>query len=230
MPQRLDDDNSWRAERHQLLSHPTRLAIIRALREGPREISELARVAEVHPNTVRSHLHRLHEAGLLEAQSVRRGTRGRPTKQYRLLEPLESDPALAGDTNRLLMKAIVSLARRTEGQPAAVVATEEGVRVGRELGEALVPVDRGEHGWLVELHDRLSFAPQACERQGRMEVDLLHCPFWDGSVEEDGDVVCSFHIGMLQGAADSVGQDPQAVNLEPFVQPGCCRVTVGPAS
>lgn len=230
MVQRFDGDTSWRAERHQLLSHPTRLAIIRALRARPREVSELADVAEVHPNTVRSHLHRLHEAGLLEAQSVRRGTRGRPTKQYRLLEPLESDPAISGDINRLLMKAIVSLARRTQGESAAVVATEEGVRLGRELGETFVSADRDEHSWLVDLHDRLSFAPQACERQGGMEIDLLHCPFWDGSVEEDGDVVCSFHIGMLHGAADSAGQAPQTVNLEPFVQPGCCRVTVSPAS
>lgn len=228
MARRSDGDNSRQAEWHQLLAHPTRLAIIRALGEGPQKIAELADAAGVHPNTVRSHLDRLEKAGVLAVDSLRRGGRGRPTKQYRLREPVEAGSAPAGDTPRLLMKAIVSLSQRADGQSAVDVATEEGFRLGRELGERFVPAEGDEHDWMVDFLDHLSFAPRIRDGHGRTEIDLLHCPFWGGPAEENGDVVCSFHLGMLQGAVETAGQDPQTVELAPFVDSCCCRVTIGP--
>lgn len=232
-------DSSSRAGWHQLLAHPTRLAIVNALRERPREIAELADAAGVHPNTVRSHLDRLHRAGVLATESVRRGTRGRPTKQYRLLDSLETGPPSSGgspgDTPRLLMRTIVSLSQRAPGGSATAVATEEGFRMGQELGQRLAPADAqtgdGDGSWVVSLLDHLSFAPRVRHENEHLEVDLLQCPFWDDeAAEEGGDVVCSFHLGILRGAADSAGEDPEAVELTPFAQPGCCRVTLAPSN
>lgn len=227
MGERANGEGSWPAEWHHLLSHPTRLTIIRALREKPREITELADAADVHPNTVRSHLDRLHKAGVLEVESPRRGKRGRPTKQYRLLEPLDTPSTSSGETPRLLMRAVVSLSGRVQGQSAVDVATEEGFRLGRQLGPQSAGED-GEDGWLLDLLDQFSFAPRARRDGDGTEVDLLHCPFWGGPAEENGDVVCSFHLGMLRGAADSAGRDPETVTLLPFAEPGCCRVTITP--
>jgi predicted ArsR family transcriptional regulator len=222
MDLRADAGSASRAARHDLLSHPTRLAIVDALVDGPRGVSELAEIAEVHPNTVRAHLQRLDEAGLLEVESLHRGGRGRPTKQYRLRQPLDSnDPHL-----RLLIRAVVSLARRAPHQSAAATATEEGFHLGRELGRRFASGDPADHTWVVGLLEHLSFAPQIRHEDGQVEIDLLHCPFWDGPAEQDGDVVCSFHLGVLQGAATSAGHDPQCVALSPFVEPRRCQVTL----
>lgn len=226
-----DGDNSWQAEWHQLLAHPTRLAIIEALRQQPRQITELAEAAAVHPNTVRSHLNRLQNAGALEVETLRHGGRGRPTKQYRLREPVTAAPMPSMAITQLLMKVIVALAQRANdqsahGQSAVDVATEEGFRVGRELGERFVPADSAPHSWMVELLDHLSFAPQVRHGQGRTEVDLLQCPLLARPDEENAEVVCSFHEGLLKGAANSAGQDPRSVELTPFVGPACCRVTI----
>lgn len=228
MNRRSDDGDFRQAEWHQLLAHPTRLAIIEELRKGPRKITQLADAAGVHPNTVRSHLDRLDKAGALEVDTLRRGGRGRPTKEYRLREPIESRSVPSSDTPRALMKTIVSLSHRAVGQSAVDVATEEGFRLGQELGENFVPADGDKQGWIVDFLDHLSFAPQVRDGQDGTQIDLLHCPFWGGPAEENGDVVCSFHLGMLQGAADSAGHDPQTIGLFPFVDPCCCRVTIGP--
>lgn len=222
MDQRAETGSTSRAARHRLLAHPTRLAIVDALADGPRGVTELADIAGVHPNTVRSHLSLLREAGLLDVESQHRGGRGRPVKQYRLRQLLES----ADSQLHLLIKAVISLVRRTEPHAAEAVATEEGSRLGRELGRTFATSDGDDHAWLLDLLEHLSFAPQVRHRNGELQVDLLNCPFWDGPAEQDGDVVCSLHLGVLQGAADAAGHNPRHVALSPFVGPRCCRVTL----
>lgn len=226
MGQRAESDAAGRAARHRLLSHPARLTIVDALSERPRGISELAEIAEIHPNTVRSHLDRLLEAGLLEVESQRRGTRGRPTKQYRLRQPLEApDPQV-----ELLIEAFVSLVRRTRPDSAAALAAEEGLRVGQVVGRRFAPSEAATSAWLLDLLEHFSFAPRLRHDDGHLQVDLRGCPFWGGSAEQDGEVVCSFHRGVLQGAAQAAGWDPGSVALHPFVEPRCCRVVVSPPS
>ena len=56
----------FRAQRHRLLGDTRRLAIVEALGEGPRQIPELSRLLGIHPTTVRAHLEKLLEAGMLE--------------------------------------------------------------------------------------------------------------------------------------------------------------------
>src|SRR5258708_8694530 len=77
-----------RAERHRLLSDVRRLAIVEALEEGPRQVPELADLLGVHPTTVRAHLERLLDAGVLEEEPGIPTGRGRPAKRYRLRQPL----------------------------------------------------------------------------------------------------------------------------------------------
>ena len=47
------------AERHRLLSDPTRLAVLEALRSGERTIPELVEVTGMHRNTVRNHVQKV---------------------------------------------------------------------------------------------------------------------------------------------------------------------------
>ncbi|HEX7165453.1 MAG TPA: helix-turn-helix domain-containing protein, partial [Acidimicrobiales bacterium] len=75
-----------------------RLAVLKALGDNTRyaiyvELSrtgaarstqEIADVLRLHPNTVRPHLERMREVGLLHVETDSRGTVGRPQHRYRV--------------------------------------------------------------------------------------------------------------------------------------------------
>ena len=68
------------------LGDETRFSMYRELAGSTRGCSaqELADSLGLHANTVRLHLDRLREAGLVEVEAVHRGTVGRPTHVYSL--------------------------------------------------------------------------------------------------------------------------------------------------
>jgi predicted ArsR family transcriptional regulator len=218
-----------RAERHRLLGDARRLAIVEALGEGPREIPELARMLGIHPTTVRAHLERLLEAGVLEEEAGVPAGRGRPSRRYRLREPL-----LAGDPEvRLFVGSLVSLLGKAFGERAPAAALEEGLRRGRQLGGSY------RHGSfeqavreVVRTLGRLSFDPApACPEGETVGIDVRHCPYGVEPDDPDGAIVCAFHQGLVQGLAESMSGQPVGVELLPFVAPGRCRVqlTLDPA-
>lgn len=210
-----------RARRHRLLSDPTRLAIVDALSRGPRDVAELARAAGVHPNTVRAHLGRLRAAGLLAEEPGPRKGPGRPAKRFRLLPAGQE-----GLEFRLLVEALLSMVRSVRGELPGALAATEGFRLGRELGRELARAGREPEEVLLSLLEELSFAPAARREGSRLVVDLRHCPFWGGLAETAGQVICSFHFGLLRGAAEGAGGEPSGVDLRPLVQPDLCRVEV----
>jgi predicted ArsR family transcriptional regulator len=215
-----------RAQRHRLLGDERRLAIIEALEEGPRQIPELARMLGVHPTTVRAHLERLIEAGVLEEEEGVPAGRGRPSKRYRLRQPL-----LGGEPEiRLFVGSLVSLIRSAYGDRAVAVAEEEGVRKGRELARTFRhPSFEQAMREIVEALTNLSFAPDSpVRRADTWSVDVRHCPFSVDPNDPDGAVVCGFHEGLIRGLAERASGDDVAVRLRPFIDPGLCRVELSP--
>jgi predicted ArsR family transcriptional regulator len=211
-----------RAERHKLLGDARRLVIVEALEEGPRQIPELARLLGVHTTTVRGHLEKLLAAGFLEEESGVPAGRGRPSKRYRLRQPL-----LGGDPEvRLLVGGLVSLLRNAYGERASTTAEEEGVRRGRELGRCFRhPSAEQAVREVVDTLKRLSFDPgSATQRNGVVSVDVRNCPFSVDPRDPNGAVVCAFHKGLVQGLAEVASGDEVGVGLLPFVAPGVCRV------
>jgi predicted ArsR family transcriptional regulator len=211
-----------RAERHRLLGDARRLAIVEALGEGPREIPELARLLGIHPTTVRSHLERLLEAGLLMEEAGVPAGRGRPSKRYRLREPL-----LAGDPEvRLFVGSLVSLLRAAYGERAISAAKEEGTRRGRELGRSFRhPSAEQAVREVVKTLNRLSFGPgPPVRRDDGVAVDVHHCPYGVDPDDPDGIVVCCFHEGLVRGLAEEASGQEVGVRLLRFVAPGICRV------
>jgi predicted ArsR family transcriptional regulator len=211
-----------RAERHRLLGDARRLAIVEALGEGPREVPELARLLGIHPTTVRAHLERLLEAGMLEEEPGVPAGRGRPSKRYRLRQPL-----LAGDPEvRLFVGSLVSLLRDAYGKRAPSAAEEEGSRRGRELGQSFRhPSPEQAVREVVKTLSRLSFGPGQPVRQGDgVAVDVHHCPYGVDPHDPDGAIVCGFHEGLIRGLAETASGEEVGVRLLPFVAPGICRV------
>lgn len=211
-----------RAKRHALLADPRRLAIVEALGEGPRQVPELARLLGAHPTTVRAHIERLLEAGVLEEEPGIPEGRGRPSKRYRLKVPL-----LGGDPEvRLFVGSLLSLLRRAYGDKTLVTAEEEGLRKGRELGRPFKhPSLEQTAQQVAENLERLSFAPApVVRRKDALAVDLQHCPFSVDPDDPDGAVVCAFHEGIVRGLAEVASDNDVAVRVLPFVAPGLCRV------
>ena len=216
-----------RAERHRLLSDVRRLAIVEALEEGPRQIPELADLLGVHHTTVRSHLERLLDAGVLEEEAGTPTGRGRPAKRYRLRQPL-----LGGDPElRLFVSSLVCLLRDAYGDRAVATAEAEGARRGREMaGSFRHPSFEQAVHEVVDTLTRLSFAPASpTRREGSMSVDVQHCPFSVDPHDPDGAIVCAFHEGLVRGLAEAASGEQVAVRLSPFVEPGLCRVEITPS-
>ena len=202
------------------------MAIVEALGEGPRQIPELARMLGVHSTTVRAHIEKLLEAGVLEEEAGTPAGRGRPSKRYRLRHPL-----LAGDPEiRLFVGGLVSLLRKAYGEEAVEATVEQGAQTGRALGRSFrhPSIEQtAEH--VVETLERLSFAPAPPVRRNEgLSVDLLNCPFRVDPSDPDGVLVCAFHEGLAKGLAEVASGGEVGVRVVPFVSPECCRVELFP--
>jgi predicted ArsR family transcriptional regulator len=212
-----------RAERHRLLSDPTRLAIVEALSEGPREIGELARVTGVHRNTVRAHLLRLDEAGVLAVEEGLPAGPGRPSRRYRLREPLGG----SGCEIRLLIEGLAGALSRAEGPLATQAAEEQGRELGRQLGRRLdYPSVEQAVGQIMALLDRLSFAPKLRRRPSTFEIELGHCSFGVHPEDPSASVICAFHLGLIRGVAEESRTGLGRIRMLPFIPAGGCRAEI----
>src|SRR6476659_8358659 len=136
--------------------------------------TELADRLGLHANTVRMHLERMHEAGLVEVEPVHRGTVGRPQHVYTLAggaPGLDFDPP----AHAVLAGLLAAMAERLGGD--AVDAEETGRAWGREAARrtrsgACVDV-------LVNQLTQLGFDPSVEPDGDGTKVAFLQCPFRD---------------------------------------------------
>lgn len=86
---------------------------------------------------------------------------------------------------------------------------------------APVPSDaREELAPMIRLLREYGFAPELSEDASTIE--LHHCPFRELATELP-EIVCSAHLGLIQGALDRIGPEVKATRILPFVQPDLCR-------
>jgi len=81
---------------------------------------------------------------------------------------------------------------------------------------------------VVALLDRLGFAPSPDARVS--VVKLRRCPLLEAA-HKNPEVVCGVHLGVVRGALDELGADPEQTELtalEPFSEPGACRLDLLP--
>jgi predicted ArsR family transcriptional regulator len=197
--------------RHRALAHPSRVQLFEMLQERPEGlgVTELARRSGLHPNTVRVHLDKLTEAGMVAGEPVRLGGRGRPSIRFRATEPPE------GDRYRLLssmLAAALTDGDRDGPSPAAVTA---GRRWGQHHAAASQPAAPAQAATVV--FDQLGFAPA---RDGDRIV-LHECPYRDLAAQHP-DVICGLHLGLLRGVLDGHGASGDDAWLDPFVTPTRC--------
>ena len=183
------------------LGDNTRYAIYLELAraEVPRSTSDIAATLELHPNTVRPHLERMREIGLLHVDVDNQGTVGRPQHRYSIaadapslgLEPA-SFPLMAG--------LLANVAAACE--PAA----EEVAGAGRDHGRHVAIAHAGEQGRdpvdavNAEMAG-MGFDPVRSGDGQTTTIAFSRCPF-RSLAEAFPELVCHLHRGMIEGMVD----------------------------
>ena len=185
----------------QALADETRYALYRELAASPRALGapELAERLGLHANTVRMHLERMREAGLVDVEPVHRGTVGRPQHVYALAPGapgLEFDPP----AHAILAGLLATMAERLGAD--AIDAAE----TGRSWGHESVRRSRGRT-CIDQLADQLAelgFEPAVAPDGDHTRVTFLQCPFRD-LAEAYPELVCNLHRGICDGVLERVG-------------------------
>jgi predicted ArsR family transcriptional regulator len=203
------------------------LALLRAS-DQPRSIASVAEELGVHPNTVRFHIDALARAGRVEQVLGDSAGRGRPPILFRASRRM--DPT--GPTNYRLLAGILT---------GYVAASPDAAGIAAQLGRATSPALVEPSGQrraptktravteLVELLAELGFEPEPADGRRAREIRLRHCPF-QNLAEEHGEVICSVHLGLMQGALSAMRAPVTVDRLDPFVEPDLCVAHLAAAS
>jgi predicted ArsR family transcriptional regulator len=191
-----------RLEILKALGENTRYAIYLELARSPRPLAtaEIAATLDLHANTVRPHLERMREVGLLDQRIDNNGGVGRPQHLYSLapdapslgLEP-PAMPALA----RMLLS--VAAEAGLDGNDATAAGRDQGARDA----EGYPPDSPCIEALMTQL-EYLGFDPEATGGADGVTIAFTHCPFRE-LAEANPDLVCGLHRGMVEGFVDSLG-------------------------
>jgi len=215
------------------LGDDTRFAIYQELAQSPAPCSaaELAERLALHPNTVRPHLDRMKEAGLVEVEPIHRGTVGRPQLRYSLA-PGAPGLGLEPPAHTILAGLLAALCEQLGGD--GLDAANLGRRWGTEAGVRRQS-GRGCLAALMAELERLGFDPVEAELSGggggtrRVRVDFLHCPFRE-LAEAYPELVCNLHRGIVEGVVGKGARAGEPAGMvEDFrtlVDRDPCNVTV----
>ncbi len=191
---------------------------------SPRSTVEIAETLGLHPNTVRPHLERMREVGLLEVAVDSRGQVGRPQHRY-LLAPDAPSLGLEPPAFPLLARML------TVAADLAGVDSHDAVLAGREQGQAraqeVLSRSSSEAGptptssascldALVNELSRLGFDPVVVngtddptlatdgDGSGGATVAFTHCPYRELAEAYPG-LVCHLHRGLVEGFVEEIG-------------------------
>ena len=136
-----------------------------------------------------------------------------------------------GPTNYRLLASI--LTGYVAGRPdAAAIAAQ----LGRSTSPALMPPAQHRAPSktravteLVQLLAELGFEPEPANGPRTREIRLRHCPF-QNLAEQHGEVICSVHLGLMQGALTAMRAPVTVDRLDPFVEPDLCVAHLAPTA
>lgn len=202
------------------LGDNTRYAIYLELARSPspRSTAEIAATLDLHVNTVRPHLERMREVGLLEVRSDTRGGVGRPQHRYSLAADAPSlglEPSPYPTIARMLLELTAQ----------AGLDTETVVAVGRDQGEMNArpwEADAPQIEALMTDLDAMGFDPEVAIDDDGATIAFAHCPFAE-LAEANPSVVCALHRGLVEGFLDGIGA-PCPIAFHTLVDREPCRV------
>ena len=205
-------------EVHKALADDTRYRLHRYLRLAGRPVSvrDLSARLSLHPNTLRPHLRRLEDAGLVASETQRGAASvGRPQTMYTAVDREERE----GRDYRLLADILSAVLTNTRQRDRAeALARDWGAYlVGRSVPKPGARRPAGPN--LAVLQEALAdagFQPRF-RRRGTDAVDiaLRDCPFRD-LLDEHRDLVCAVHRGLLDGMLSASRPAMALTSFEPM--------------
>lgn len=187
------------------LGDNTRYAIYLEVARAPAPIptSTIADTLGLHPNTVRPHLERMRDVGLLEVRPAPPGGVGRPQHLYSLASDA---PSLGLEPPAFPLLARMLLDMGVAGGLGAAEALAAGRVHGRELAATVLGgPDRSAADVVTEVSVRLGFDPARVDDDGGgCTIGFAHCPFAE-LAEANPELVCSLHRGLVEGTVAAVG-------------------------
>lgn len=209
-----------RLEILKTLGDNTRYAIYLEMARSPRPLAtaEIAETLDLHPNTVRPHLERMRDLGLVEVTAAATGAVGRPQHRYAIADDA---PSLGLEPPVFPLLARVLLAGAAAGgldpDDLADAGRDQGVAAAAAVQPALACADALEK----ELSG-LGFDPARVDDADDVTIAFTHCPFRE-LAEAHPDLVCSMHRGMVEGFVGARG-DAEVTRFHPLVDRSPCRV------
>jgi predicted ArsR family transcriptional regulator len=217
------DTGAPRLELLKALGDNTRYAIYLELARAPAPLAtaQIADTLGLHANTVRPHLDRMREVGLLDVVTDAQGAVGRPQHRYSLAADAPSlgfePPAFP-----VLARMLLQLAA-TAAVPAA-----DAVEAGRDQGATAAvarPAGTCAEALTQELAS-LGFDPESVVDDDGATIAFTRCPFRE-LAEANPDLVCSLHRGLVEGFVDSRG-DAVVVAFHDLADRTPCQVEIAP--
>jgi len=206
------------------LGDNTRYAIYLELARSavPRTTADVAEVLGLHGNTVRPHLERMRDVGLLTVETDARGGVGRPQHRYALAEDA---PALGLEPSSWPTLARVLVAAAAAGGLTGDELRAAGVEEGRHQANRAhrtVSDTSGAVGAVVEAQARLGFDPASVTDRAGTTVAFAHCPFRE-LAEQQPELVCGLHCGLVEGTLEATGH-ARVARFHPLVDRTPCQV------
>jgi len=190
------------------LGDESRTALYRELARStqPMSAADLGARVGLHANTVRLHLERMREAGLVESEAVHRGTVGRPQHLY-ALSAVAPSAGLEPAVHELISGLLAALAERAgvDGDDAAAAGRAYGRAAVQRAGKSRKP-ERGPRcvTALIDQLGRLGFDPAIDDDEHDPTLFFLQCPFRE-LAEAYPEIVCSLHRGICEGIVAATG-------------------------
>ena len=206
------------------LGDNTRYAIYLELARSARPLAtaDISESLDLHPNTVRPHLERMREAGLLAVEVGGRGDVGRPQHRYSIAA---NAPSLGFEppTMPVLARMVLAMAARLQASAddAEAVGCTEGATRAHPYQQAPSTLEA-----LVSDLDRLGFDPvvTGADDPDAAVVAFSHCPFAE-LAEAHPELVCGLHRGLVVGFVAEMG-DAEVDEFCTLISRTPCRVTI----
>lgn len=225
-PAQTPPDPSARLDLFKTLGDNTRYAIYLELARANRPLTtaEIADTIDLHPNTVRPHLERMRDTGLVDVEVGGRGEIGRPQHRYSLAADAPS-LGLEPPVMPVLARMVLAMAERlgAGSDDARAVGDDEGAVRAERFRDAPSTLEA-----IVSELDMLGFDPVVSPDTDDPDAAVIafaNCPFGDLAVAHP-DLVCSLHHGLIAGFVRRMG-DAEVRSFCTVADRTPCQVTVG---
>lgn len=190
------------------LADPSRVRLLGVVQSVPGStVKTLAASTGLHVNTVREHLQVLVDEGLVAAEPIATGTRGRPPTAYRAVDDARLNAAAQRRVERAREHGDI-LRRLHPGHAQPSGLDDDAVHQLDAVYEHL---------------DDAGLEPTVDEED--LTIDIAPCPYYR-ILQEDQDFACAVHARIL---SDTLAQVPGPLGLDellPYVTPSACLVVL----